>query len=45
MHRLDPIPDLKTFREDAPDDLVRMIIRALAKNREDRWRGRERWWG
>ena len=41
MHRLDPIPDLKVFREDAPDDLVRMITRALAKNREDRWRGAE----
>ena len=39
MHRLDPIPDLKTFREDVPDDLVRMITRALAKNREERWSG------
>jgi serine/threonine-protein kinase len=38
MHRLDPIPNLKAFREDAPEDLVQMITRALAKNREERWR-------
>ncbi len=33
----DPTPDPRTFNPDLPDPLARLILKALAKRREDRW--------
>jgi len=37
MHLNDPVPDLKELRPDVPFGLVKVIEKALAKNREDRY--------
>jgi serine/threonine-protein kinase len=37
MHQHAEVPDVRLYREDAPDSLVSLIGRALAKAREDRW--------
>jgi len=41
MHRLEAVPEVRNFRAETPADLERMITRALAKRREDRWAGAE----
>lgn len=38
MHLHDPVPDLRLLRPEVPDDLMAVIEKALAKNREDRYR-------
>jgi serine/threonine-protein kinase len=37
MHLNDPVPDLKQLRPDTPPELVAVIRKALAKNRDDRF--------
>jgi serine/threonine protein kinase len=37
MHLNDPVPDVRTFRQDAPTELVRLVKRCLAKDRNDRY--------
>ena len=39
MHRIESIPDLRALRPETPAGLERMVMRALAKQREDRWAG------
>lgn len=41
MHRLDPIPDVRQQRSDTPDDMVRAVSRAMAKDRDERWQTAE----
>ncbi|MDX2121383.1 MAG: serine/threonine-protein kinase [Gemmatimonadota bacterium] len=36
-HQTAPIPDLLQFRPDAPVELVKVVLRALAKQPADRW--------
>jgi eukaryotic-like serine/threonine-protein kinase len=37
MHLNDPIPDVRNFRQDIPADLVKILERCLAKDRNDRY--------
>jgi basic membrane protein A len=37
MHLNDPIPDLKTIRNDLPKDLIQIVNKALAKDRKERY--------
>jgi serine/threonine protein kinase len=37
MHLQEPVPDLHQLRPDVPESVVRVIRKALAKNREDRY--------
>ena len=37
MHLNDPVPDLRNYRQDVPDELVRIIEKALAKDRNRRY--------
>jgi serine/threonine protein kinase len=41
MHLNDPVPDLRQLRPDIPADLVRVVERALGKNRQDRFQSME----
>jgi serine/threonine-protein kinase len=41
MHQSAPLPDLGALRPDAPPALVELIERALAKERDARWRSAE----
>lgn len=37
MQQVDPVPDVRLQREDAPEGLSRAITKALAKERAERW--------
>jgi len=37
QHLFEPVPDIKTIRPDAPDKLATIIVKCMAKNREDRY--------
>jgi eukaryotic-like serine/threonine-protein kinase len=37
MHQHKPPPDLHSLRRDVPKELARVVARALAKSRDDRW--------
>ena len=37
-HTSEPIPDLRVHRPEVPDELVRLLEKLMAKNREDRFR-------
>ena len=37
MHLNDPVPNMKSFRTDVPDEIIFILEKALAKNREDRY--------
>lgn len=37
MHLNDPVPNMRTFRDDVPPELVRIVERCLAKDRNDRY--------
>jgi eukaryotic-like serine/threonine-protein kinase len=41
MHRREPIPDLRHFCPEVPPDLLRVITKALAKDRAARWQSAE----
>jgi serine/threonine-protein kinase len=36
-HRTAPVPDVRLVRPDTPEQLALAILRAMAKNREERW--------
>jgi serine/threonine protein kinase len=38
MHLNDPVPDPRNLRADVPQALVEVLVKAMAKNREDRYR-------
>jgi len=38
MHLNDPVPDPRSLRADVPQALVEVLVKAMAKNRDDRYR-------
>jgi len=42
MHLNDPIPDVRRFRPETPADVADVVMKSLAKNRDERWASAER---
>jgi serine/threonine-protein kinase len=41
MHLNDPVPDIRTFRPETPAEVAEVVMKSLAKNRDDRWASAE----
>jgi len=41
MHLNDPVPDIRTFRPETPAEVAEVVMKSLAKNRDERWASAE----